>query len=230
MSRVHDSFPLVVALGAAFALASCALAIGIDGDFKLGETGAGATGGVTPSGGGGSGGGPECDEPGDCGQGTDCRSFGCTQGRCVTTDAPVGTACDDDGGDGCDGQGSCVVATCTDDYLNGDETDVDCGGSCPPCVNGDACLEADDCESRYCFAAGTGGSGGASGAAGAGGGLAGGAGGVAGGGDGVGGAGGAAGAGGASPGGVCAPCGDDFDCVGATYCSGGSCVDNDPNG
>ncbi len=49
---------------------------------------------------------------------------------------PEFEACDDGnsvGGDGCDA--SCASeASCTDGILNGDEEDVDCGGSCPVCA------------------------------------------------------------------------------------------------
>jgi cysteine-rich repeat protein len=41
-------------------------------------------------------------------------------------------------------------ASCTDAILSGDETDVDCGGSCEPCALGDACLVGTDCESGEC--------------------------------------------------------------------------------
>ena len=40
---------------------------------------------------------------------------------------------------------------CTDNMKNGDETDVDCGGSCGPCIDGMACVMADDCASRFCM-------------------------------------------------------------------------------
>jgi hypothetical protein len=42
--------------------------------------------------------------------------------------------------------------TCWDGDLTGDETDVDCGGSCPPCGNGQNCLENNDCQSKNCDA------------------------------------------------------------------------------
>ncbi len=35
---------------------------------------------------------------------------------------------------------------------NGDETDVDCGGSCSPCSLGESCSIWDDCTSNYCAA------------------------------------------------------------------------------
>jgi hypothetical protein len=40
--------------------------------------------------------------------------------------------------------------TCTDGSKNGDETDVDCGGSCPRCATGKACLRRKDCQSAVC--------------------------------------------------------------------------------
>jgi len=43
-----------------------------------------------------------------------------------------------------------VGPTCTDGRLNGDETDVDCGGDCPPCQAGASCLVGGDCESDIC--------------------------------------------------------------------------------
>ncbi len=39
---------------------------------------------------------------------------------------------------------------CNDNVFNGDETDVDCGGSCDPCVDGQGCAEASDCQSLAC--------------------------------------------------------------------------------
>jgi hypothetical protein len=39
---------------------------------------------------------------------------------------------------------------CHDKVTDGDETDVDCGGSCPPCAAGKACLHPKDCMSGVC--------------------------------------------------------------------------------
>jgi hypothetical protein len=41
-------------------------------------------------------------------------------------------------------------ATCDDGVANGDETDVDCGGSCGPCDDGRSCVEPADCTSNMC--------------------------------------------------------------------------------
>lgn len=40
--------------------------------------------------------------------------------------------------------------TCEDDVQNADETDIDCGGSCPACSDGRNCSEASDCQSGVC--------------------------------------------------------------------------------
>jgi hypothetical protein len=40
---------------------------------------------------------------------------------------------------------------CFNAVLDGDETDVDCGGSCPPCEEGKACLVDSDCKSGFCL-------------------------------------------------------------------------------
>jgi photosystem II stability/assembly factor-like uncharacterized protein len=41
-------------------------------------------------------------------------------------------------------------ASCTDGYWDGDETDVDCGGSCPACALGKTCQGPSDCVSQIC--------------------------------------------------------------------------------
>jgi hypothetical protein len=59
----------------------------------------------------------------------------------ATTD---GTADDASSGD------TAVPPTCSDGVQGEDETDVDCGGSCEPCDNGQGCLVAEDCSSGVC--------------------------------------------------------------------------------
>lgn len=39
---------------------------------------------------------------------------------------------------------------CTNGVQDGDESDVDCGGSCEPCDDGKACNISPDCESKQC--------------------------------------------------------------------------------
>lgn len=41
----------------------------------------------------------------------------------------------------------------SDGVMNGGETDVDCGGVCPPCINKLLCQENSDCQSRACLGA-----------------------------------------------------------------------------
>ncbi|MCB9593619.1 MAG: hypothetical protein H6719_12875 [Sandaracinaceae bacterium] len=68
-----------------------------------------------------------CEDGRECAAGTDCTSGVC--------DAPTST---------------CVSAGCGDGVLNGDESDVDCGGSCAPCADGRDCAAGTDCMSAYC--------------------------------------------------------------------------------
>ena len=58
--------------------------------------------------------------------------------------------------------GHCVVPTCTDGVADGDESDVDCGGSCSNdldsvavglwCASGKKCRSGADCQSAICTA------------------------------------------------------------------------------
>jgi hypothetical protein len=51
------------------------------------------------------------------------------------------------GGQGGTGTGG---SDCSDGAQNGSETDVDCGGSCPPCALGKTCAAGTDCDSAFC--------------------------------------------------------------------------------
>src|SRR5690606_13497497 len=43
--------------------------------------------------------------------------------------------------------GTCVAPACDDQVKNGDETDTDCGGSCPTqCAVGQGCAQTTDCD------------------------------------------------------------------------------------
>ena len=48
--------------------------------------------------------------------------------------------------------GDCLTARCADGVHDGDEADVDCGGSCSPCAIGKLCLVATDCSTGFCSA------------------------------------------------------------------------------
>jgi hypothetical protein len=46
----------------------------------------------------------------------------------------------------------CSVPSCKDGSIDGDETDVDCGGSCGPCGDAKVCKVNGDCTSKHCAA------------------------------------------------------------------------------
>src|SRR6185295_966278 len=52
----------------------------------------------------------------------------------------------------CSTVGACLpdAATCADQSKNGNETDVDCGGSCSPCTMGQGCAANSDCTTGSC--------------------------------------------------------------------------------
>ncbi len=72
-----------------------------------------------------------------------------------TKPCPTGAACktaqDCIKGDVCT-NGVCNVppASCSDGSKDGDETDLDCGGSCTPCVDGKTCTVPADCVDAVC--------------------------------------------------------------------------------
>lgn len=177
---------LDVAGRSAVALAAIALMVSVaasctqDFDqFFQGPAGTGATGG-----GGIGGGGGECNEPADCpGLDTTCEYRSCENHQCGMANAPASTPCTEEGGRVCDSAGhcvecavqsdceddeicqqnQCVPASCANGVMDNTETDVDCGGGvCNPCQNGQDCLLARDCYSRFCDPTGAGGAGGGS--------------------------------------------------------------------
>jgi hypothetical protein len=56
------------------------------------------------------------------------------------------------GSDKANPSGSQPAPSCTDRTRNGNEVDVDCGGSCGPCADGKHCASAADCSSHECTA------------------------------------------------------------------------------
>ena len=93
----------------------------------------------------------DCAAPSDCpASGSMCAVPTCTANLCGLGSAARGAACADHGGAECDGDGHCTVAACLDGVRGGDETDVDCGGSCPPCADGRECLTGADCIDAIC--------------------------------------------------------------------------------
>jgi hypothetical protein len=77
-----------------------------------------------------------------CANGKKCEANGdCTSGWCDSTQSPA----------------VCITPTCSDGKLDGDETDIDCGGgsfmgaaACPPCAVGKTCNQASDCTNGFC--------------------------------------------------------------------------------
>lgn len=93
---------------------------------------------------------PSCDNGIQDGDETDVDCGGSCANKCGG-----GQGCgnnDDCMSDQCDPGGMvCEDPSCSDLILNGDETDIDCGGgSCPPCDNGQTCSEGPDCQSGMC--------------------------------------------------------------------------------
>jgi hypothetical protein len=119
---------------------------------------AGGSAGTAGSGGGAAGSGGATCEPDTCGDmmldgdETDVDCGGSCFKKCV-----AGAACKK-GGDCSQGictpgmpTGKCATATCTDMVKNGDETDVDCGGTaCSKCADTKGCNAASDCKSGVC--------------------------------------------------------------------------------
>jgi cysteine-rich repeat protein len=100
--------------------------------------------------------------PGVCGDGTVDAGEACDDGNMDGTDACTSQCkpavcgdgfvqagvetCDDANADETDAcTNMCLAPACDDLARNGDESDVDCGGSCPDCPTGKMCGVDDDC-------------------------------------------------------------------------------------
>jgi hypothetical protein len=97
-----------------------------------------------------------------------CTAGQCLNGAPVQTPLALGTKCAD-GATFCNASQTCVTCTinagcamgttcyqetgcvsCGDGFKNGDETAVDCGGSCSPCDDKLACVLDKDCKNMRC--------------------------------------------------------------------------------
>ena len=91
----------------------------------------------------------------DCSDADPCPSgLVCDAGRCVGCSSDV-VGCPCEGGlcgTGlrCNERSQCEPLACADEVRNGNETDIDCGGSCSPCKEGFRCRTSTDCESLTC--------------------------------------------------------------------------------
>jgi hypothetical protein len=103
--------------------------------------------------------------------GNDCTVDTCDGGSVVHTPVAAGAACTGPAGAKvcslagvcvqcndptdcvdhvCTSQHTCAAATCSDGVMNGLESDVDCGGTCAPCVIGQTCNGPTDCATNAC--------------------------------------------------------------------------------
>jgi hypothetical protein len=78
----------------------------------------------------------------DCGGDNQCNR--CGPGDACLVDADCASSL-------CGEDKTCLPSSCTDTLLNGDETDIDCGGSCDACDDGQFCSVDSDCSSDYCL-------------------------------------------------------------------------------
>jgi cysteine-rich repeat protein len=114
---------------------------GSAGNVKLTKTVANTSFLVTGMAGGA---GFDCPATIGCGGNNDCQSGVCCLGTAGTSGCPcpAGVTC---------APNRCLAPTCTDGVLNGNETDLDCGGGiCPKCSAGQTCIFASDCASGVC--------------------------------------------------------------------------------
>lgn len=162
--NVHRSRALGVSLG----VITVVMASGCLTLTTAGQENSGGSGGMSPSSSSGGGlSGNECATVQDCPSTTTCKTMACTNSHCASGFDPAGAICSGD--QVCDGNGSCVECvkdgdcfgatasceknqciSCKDGQKNGEETDVDCGGSkCSPCP-AMMCLDASDCATGNC--------------------------------------------------------------------------------
>jgi hypothetical protein len=81
-----------------------------------------------------------------CGSNNDCRSGVCCLGAGGTPACPCSTL-----GGGCNFVvNTCLAPSCNDGVRNGNETGIDCGGTCPTCPTGQPCIGNPDCTSATC--------------------------------------------------------------------------------
>ena len=81
----------------------------------------------------------------------DCASGVCTEGTCSAPPCSSDEDCDKKNGYVCDLDTKACVS-CKDGTKNGNETDIDCGGStvCNACADGKSCENNSDCTSGVC--------------------------------------------------------------------------------
>lgn len=108
---------------------------------------------------------------GDCTPADDCTEGACDAGMCTVAPKEPGSPCSGgvcsseakcvecltsrectNGAQVCLPDHQCAPVSCTNGLKDGDETALDCGGSCSRCANGLGCGANDDCVSGTCSA------------------------------------------------------------------------------
>ena len=86
-----------------------------------------------------------------CSESSQCPD-GCCIGDVCSPCKSTGISCEsgDECATGTCQDSVCVLASCGDGTLNGNETDVDCGGDCGGCEPGEGCTVPSDCVSGVC--------------------------------------------------------------------------------
>ncbi len=103
-----------------------------------------------------------CSSKSDCGRGRVCVQGKCKRGNCVKTEeCPKGQVCRNNYCSPCLSDSECpsgnlcaggICRPCRDGKKNGDESDTDCGGSCPQkCDEGKSCKRDSDCKEGRCI-------------------------------------------------------------------------------
>ncbi|MFC2175000.1 class III signal peptide-containing protein [archaeon] len=88
-----------------------------------------------------------------CSSDSSCVSGYCKSGKCASDGSgAIDDSCNKN--DHCALEycksSKCTTPTCTDNVKNGDESDVDCGGSCTKCARTESCTTSSDCLSANC--------------------------------------------------------------------------------
>ena len=103
-----------------------------------------------------------CEAADSCGNGLIETGESCDDGDIVAGDG-CDAACLKEDGQGCTlptecASGACITGSCqttpshcSDSVLSGDETDIDCGGSCGGCAGGKMCNDGNDCLGFSCL-------------------------------------------------------------------------------
>lgn len=170
MSHPYNRLRFTIAILSTALAAACGSVVVTPGpEGGSGGTSTSTSGTTTSSAGTAGAGGavsPMCSIDADCPFVDVCAKPICLLGACSVASLPHGAPCPEGV---CDGMGHCVECvtyldcapgqlcydnvcaapdpSCTDGVLNGDEMNVDCGGSCPPCP----CAQHLDCLSGFCL-------------------------------------------------------------------------------